>query len=139
MEKGEEGRQETRKQGMTEEQQNKILLLFFLLKKLKVRFKAEIFLALTKIPASKPELDKWAFIFTSQKLPFGLDELKTFIEDILSSQLEGLPLKLEVKKVKYENRVCFAIEFEVTVKLEEKKLQGTKNIADALKKKVTGR
>ena len=124
------------RKAITEEQQNKLLLLFYLLKKLKISFKSEMFFALIKTPASKPELDKWAFIFaSSKKLPFGLDELRALIE-MVEAQIEGLPLKLEAKTVKYENRKCFAITFEITEKLEESKLPNAKEIGQALAEKI---
>ena len=99
-----------------EDQKQKLLLLFFLLKKLRISFKTEMFIALVKTPTAKKHFDKWAFIFrSSSKLPFGLEELQTLIE-MAKVQLEGL-IGLEAKEVMYDikgkKEKCFAVTFEV--------------------------
>lgn len=99
-----------------EDQKQKLLLLFYLLKKLKISFKTEMFLALVKTPSLKKGFDKWAFVFrSSKKLPFGLEELDTLME-MARVQFEDL-ICLEAKEVLYDiggkKEKCFAVTFEV--------------------------
>jgi hypothetical protein len=110
------------KDTVSEDQKKKLLSVFFILKKMRITFKATAFLALIKTTSEKPDYDKWAFIFkSSSKLPFGLEELQTMTE-MLSDQIEGVPITIEAKKILFETekgkpkQVCFAITFEVKLK-----------------------
>ena len=101
---------------MSPQQKEKLLQLFFLVKKLKLSFKSTIFIAFVKTPAREPELDKWALIFHATKLPFGLVELQTMLE-LFTTSIEDLPLVLEAKEVMYDvdgkKKKCIAVTFEV--------------------------